>query len=59
MLNFCVWPCITGMDITTNPHVGELFFIDCTGDGIPSPNIVWVKDGMPLESIANEHVYVF
>lgn len=42
-------PRITGVDVTPNPHVGEPFFIECTVDGIPSPNIVWVKGEAPLE----------
>lgn len=42
-------PNITGVDITPNPSVGEPLFIECAVEGIPAPNIAWVKDGVPLE----------
>ena len=49
-------PSITDVDITPNPRVGEPFFIECSGDGIPVPDAVWMKDGVQLE-VHNHHNY--
>ena len=52
-------PRITGVDVTSNPNVGEPFFIECAVEGIPVPNTAWVKDGAPLEEmlVSNGHYF--
>ena len=42
-------PTIAAVNSTLNPRIGESFFIECIVEGIPAPNITWIKDGVQLE----------
>ena len=45
---FVAVPEIIAIEATPNPRIGEPFFLQCTVTGTPSPTIVWMKDGIPL-----------
>ena len=47
-LLFVALPEIIATEATPNPRIGEPFFLQCTVTGIPSPTIIWMKDGIPL-----------
>ena len=54
MFFFAEEPVIIGVNVTYNPRIGESFFIECTFDGIPTPeSVVWEKDGDELNEIDN------
>ena len=39
------------MNRTSNPRIGESFFIECTFIGMPPPAVVWRKDGAELSEM--------
>ena len=46
-----VKPEITGVNRTSDPVVGEPFFLECKYTGVPSPNVVWSKDRRVLSEL--------
>ena len=39
------------MNFTSNPRIGESFFIECAFEGMPIPSAVWGKDGDELNEM--------
>ena len=42
---------ITGVNRTSDPRIGEPFYLECTFVGIPTPTVVWSKDGIVLNQL--------
>ena len=45
---FAAKPEIIGVNRTSDPYDGKSFFLECEYIGIPTPSIVWSKDGIEL-----------
>ena len=52
-------PVISGEDATpvANLRLGEPFFIECTVDGVPTPSVVWLKNGAEL-NVADDNIQI-
>ena len=51
-------PAIVDTDFTSYPQLRELFFIECTANGIPMPVFSWMKDGTILEEISDNRIKI-
>ncbi|CAF3984671.1 unnamed protein product [Rotaria magnacalcarata] len=52
-LDVCVKPKVEGKPSDVNVHVNESAKLQCKISGSPSPTIVWLKDGQPIEQSDN------
>ena len=43
-------PAVLDQGVTYRGFVNEMISLTCTADGVPLPDIVWLKDGCPLSA---------
>lgn len=48
---FSAEPIITDVSFTSDPHIGESLFLECTFNGTPTPRVIWSKDGAELNEM--------
>ncbi|XP_060552023.1 hemicentin-1-like isoform X2 [Ruditapes philippinarum] len=53
-------PTIDGDEVDNNPHVvlGNSIVLNCPAKGVPTPNIIWMKGGQPIDLSTNSHLTV-